>query len=80
MSTESNPNELADHEIEVMQALRHRGFAVIIWNPDELGEANPRRVEDRSVELGCQVIGDLGGPSPDEDGDDDNNEIHAAQG
>lgn len=78
MSTESNQNELTEYETEVIRALQHRGFAVIVWNPDELGEANPRRVEDRSVELGWQVIGDLGGPSP--DGDDDNDEPHVAQG
>lgn len=36
--------------------LRHQGYAVIIWTPEELKGANPRRVEDRSVELGWDVI------------------------
>ena len=51
---------------EVLNALRHEGYAVIVWTPKELGEASPRRVEDRSIELGWDVIHDLGGPSPDE--------------
>lgn len=51
---------------EAIDELRHAGFAVIIWTPDELGEASPRRVEDRLTELGWDVISDLGGPSPDE--------------
>lgn len=39
--------------------LRDQGFAVIVWTPDELGDANPRTVEDRSIELGHEVIRDL---------------------
>lgn len=41
------------------RTLRHLGYAVIIWTPAELEDADPRRVEDRSVELGWQVIEDL---------------------
>jgi hypothetical protein len=36
--------------------LRQEGYAVIVWTPDELGTASARRVEDRSVELGWDVI------------------------
>lgn len=36
--------------------LRQEGYAVIVWTPDELGTAPARRVEDRSVELGWDVI------------------------
>lgn len=42
--------------------LRQRGYAVVIFNPDELGDVDPSRVEDRLVELGNEVIVCLGGP------------------
>jgi hypothetical protein len=39
--------------------LRARGFAVVIFNPSELQGANPRKVEERLVELGWDVIAAL---------------------
>jgi len=39
--------------------LRNEGYAVIVWTPEEIGTANPRRVEDRSIELGYDIIDDL---------------------
>lgn len=36
--------------------LRHAGFAVIVWHPEELGDADPKHVEDRSIEYGHEVI------------------------
>lgn len=43
-------------ENEAIRALRDRGFAVIVWNPKELKNADPNDVEDRSIELGWDVI------------------------
>lgn len=51
--------DLNEKQIDQVMALRAEGFAVIIWTPEELKAANPRRVEDRSVELGWEVIEDL---------------------
>lgn len=51
-------------QTQTLRELRHAGYAVIVWSPQELGEANPRRVEDRSIELGWEIIYDLGGPPP----------------
>ena len=51
-------------QTKTIEELQSEGYAVIIWTPEELGEANPRRVEDRSVELGWDIISDLGGPTP----------------
>jgi hypothetical protein len=48
--------KLSKEEHEVVQAIRHRGFAVIIWTPKELKNARPRYVEDRSIELGWEII------------------------
>jgi hypothetical protein len=44
------------HEQEAIQSLRSRGFAVIVWTPGELDSAAPKRVEDRSVEVGWEII------------------------
>jgi len=51
--------DMTNEQLEVIRALRHEGFAVIIWTPEELGTADPRRVEDRSIELGWDVIDTL---------------------
>jgi len=40
-------------------ALRHEGYAVVVFYPEELGDANPRRLEDRLCELGVECISDL---------------------
>jgi hypothetical protein len=44
-----------------IHSLRQAGYAVVTFTPDEIGDADPWRVEDRLVELGNQVIVDLGG-------------------
>ena len=43
-------------QIEFIRQLRDEGHAVIIWTPQELGDASLRHVEDRSIELGYEVI------------------------
>lgn len=44
---------------QVLAELRHQGYAVIIWSPEELGDASVNQVQDRSIELGHRVIEDL---------------------
>lgn len=56
MTTEA----MTPEEAAVIDGLKARGFAVIVWTPDELKSANPRRVEDRSIELGWDLIEALG--------------------
>ena len=46
-------------QLAVIRALRHEGYAVIIWTPDELQGVKAHHVEDRSIELGHQIIEDL---------------------
>lgn len=53
-------------QIAVLAELRHAGYAVITWTPEELRDANPRRVEDRSIELGWEIINDLASDSYDD--------------
>ena len=43
------------HDMTI-EELRAEGYAVIVWTPEELDGASPRRVEDRSIELGWDVI------------------------
>jgi len=52
---------MTQEELETVQAMKSRGFAVIIWTPEELGDADADLVEDRSIELGWQIIEDLKG-------------------
>jgi hypothetical protein len=46
-------------EMKAIKGLRDRGYAVIVWSPVELAGVNPVKVEDRSIELGYEVIEDL---------------------
>ena len=50
---------LTEQEIDCIRRIRSRGFAVIVWTPEELGAADQGHVEDRSIELGWEVIRDL---------------------
>lgn len=44
---------------ELCTKMRHAGYAVICFTPEELRGANPDHVEDRLVELGWDVIDNL---------------------
>lgn len=46
-------------QIEVLRELREEGYAVVLFNPEELDTAEPERVEDRLIELGWDVINDM---------------------
>ena len=60
---------MTPEEQAVIANLKSRGFAVITWTPEELAGASRKHVEDRSVELGWQVINDLKDMGPDSDDD-----------
>jgi hypothetical protein len=49
-------SSLTDKELDTLRLLRQRGFAVVVFNPTELREADPDGVQDRLVELGWDVI------------------------
>ena len=46
-------------QIKTLRQLRHEGYAVIVWTPEELKDAPASHVEDRSIELGHDIISDL---------------------
>ena len=45
--------------LELCKKMRHAGYAVVLFTPEELRGANPDHVEDRLVELGWDVIDSL---------------------
>lgn len=40
--------------------LVEEGYAIIFWTPEELGSANPRKVEESLIEYGLEIIDVLG--------------------
>lgn len=57
---------LSKRKLQELATLLHmemgnRGYAVIVWTPEELHDANPKHVEERSIELGWGIIQDLQG-------------------
>lgn len=50
---------MTPEQAEMVRQLRSEGYAVIIWTPEELGTASVNRVQDRSIELGHEIIEDL---------------------
>lgn len=50
---------MTPEQYATISALRHEGYAIIVWTPEELDGADPGNVEDRSVELGWDIIAAL---------------------
>ena len=48
-----------NEQMSALASLSREGYAVIVWTPEELGNASASKVEDRSIELGHQIIDDL---------------------
>ena len=40
----------------MLRGLNQRGYAVIIWTPNELQDVDPQMVEDRLIEYGQSLI------------------------
>jgi hypothetical protein len=51
-------NELNQTEIEMIRALRARGFAVAVFTPEELDRAWVEEVEDAMISAGWRTIED----------------------
>lgn len=47
---------MTEEELKVVRGLRDKGYAVIIWTPEELKNAPIDDVESRSIELGWDII------------------------
>ncbi len=49
-------NRVTVEELAAIESLRSRGFAVAVFTPGEIENANPRAVENSMVERGWQTI------------------------
>jgi hypothetical protein len=47
---------MTNEQIKVLNELTFAGYAVAVWTPEEIGDLNPRKIEDRVIELGNEVI------------------------
>ena len=47
---------MTPEEIAAIQSLRDQGYAVVLFNPEELVGAPARKVEDRMCERGWEAI------------------------
>lgn len=55
----TDASSMTSSERDALAQLRHRGFAVIVWTPDEMGEASAKDLTDRSIEFGHELIDSL---------------------
>jgi hypothetical protein len=37
-------------ELEAIESLRKKGYAIAIWEPEDVGIANPRALEDQAID------------------------------
>lgn len=42
--------------VKVLREMRNEGHAVIVWTPEELGDIDPRWVEDASISYGNEYL------------------------
>ena len=59
---------MTPEEIATIQSLRDQGYAVVLFNPEELAGAPAHKVEDRMCDGGWEAIDYL---ADDDDDDDD---------
>ena len=51
---------MTKQECATIRRLQQKGFAVIVWNPDELDGVDPTDMEDHSISKGWEYIGMFG--------------------
>ena len=42
---------MTSQELQAIQTLRDKGYAVAVWDPEEVGVADPRAIEDQATSL-----------------------------
>jgi hypothetical protein len=50
---------MTESELAALRALTSRGYAVVVWTPDELRGADPHIIEDLMIERGSIAIDTL---------------------
>jgi len=46
-------------QMKALSQLRDEGYAVITWAPEEIGNCPVDLLENRSIEFGSEIIGDM---------------------
>lgn len=59
-------DQLTFEELRLLAKIKHRGFAVVVFTPEELRDADPKHVTDRLIEMGWDVIDTLATEPPEE--------------
>ena len=54
--TEIQYEPLSDSEYEALKSIRAKGYAAVVFNPEELQGTIPRKVEDAVVLAGWEAI------------------------
>lgn len=47
---------MSNKEVEALQSLRAKGYAIAIWYPDEHGLERPNRLEDQIIQESWDII------------------------
>jgi hypothetical protein len=55
--------DMTKSQREALTQLANEGYAIILWTPEELGNAPVRKVEEMSIQAGYDIIESLGGPA-----------------
>jgi hypothetical protein len=58
-------HDMTESELAALRALSARGYAVVVWTPDELRGADPEQIEQLMIERGAAAIDTLGDDSDD---------------
>jgi len=51
---------MTTEEINVLRSLKEKGYAVIVWTPEELGENDPECIEQISIGYATEYLIDSG--------------------
>jgi len=52
----NDETQLTQEELRTLIALRNKGYAIILWTPDELKGVDPYIIEDASISFGWDTI------------------------
>lgn len=58
-ATNSELTELTDTDNQTIKQLRDSGHVVVIWSPEEIGDADPSTLEDIVIQRGNEYLEDV---------------------
>ena len=51
-----NTESLTENELTMLRSITSRGFAVVVFEPREIGDCDPQDIENAMIEAGWRVI------------------------